>query len=87
MVNSSIDRQFSIVMLKYHREIPPSVAFFPRYGCGFVSREDFVWLDRWQPCDWIAATADADAWWDLGSLGILGISGTNREHYPLVMST
>lgn len=32
------------------------------YGCGFVSREDFVWLDRWQPCDWIAATADAEEW-------------------------
>eukprot|EP00929_Paragymnodinium_shiwhaense_P048191 TRINITY_DN24400_c1_g1_i1.p1 TRINITY_DN24400_c1_g1~~TRINITY_DN24400_c1_g1_i1.p1 ORF type:complete len:854 (-),score=162.62 TRINITY_DN24400_c1_g1_i1:40-2601(-) len=32
------------------------------YSCGFISREDLKWLDRWDPPDWIVAQPDPQAW-------------------------
>ena len=31
-----------------------------RYGCGFLERGDFAWLDAWQPCEWITAQPDPE---------------------------
>lgn len=30
-------------------------------GCGFVSKEDFEWLDKWEPPEWITASPDEEA--------------------------
>jgi len=35
------------------------------YGCGFVSREDLEWLDRWQPPGWLCSEPDPKAWQEL----------------------
>lgn len=31
------------------------------YGCGFVSREDLEWLDKWEPPTWLSAKANQGA--------------------------
>jgi len=47
------------------------------FGCGFVSRSDFEWLDSWDPPEWLYAEADPGAWEELREL--LG----NRYSHPL----
>mmetsp|Transcript_118580 Transcript_118580/g.369379 ORF Transcript_118580/g.369379 Transcript_118580/m.369379 type:complete len:442 (-) Transcript_118580:75-1400(-) len=38
------------------------------YGCGFISREDLEWLDRWPVSEWLSAAPDAAAWEELRRL-------------------
>jgi hypothetical protein len=48
------------------------------FGCGFVSRCDLEWLDRWKPPPWLSAAPDETAWSELRALMRL-----THEH-PLV---
>eukprot|EP00913_Durusdinium_trenchii_P024889 g23363.t1 len=51
----------AVLKSNYCRSVPALLlSSLDAYGCGFVSREDFVWLDHWQPTEWITANPDAE---------------------------
>jgi len=37
------------------------------YGCHLISQDDLVWLDKWNPPEWISAEPDEAAWNELRS--------------------
>mmetsp|Transcript_5868 Transcript_5868/g.11858 ORF Transcript_5868/g.11858 Transcript_5868/m.11858 type:complete len:795 (+) Transcript_5868:84-2468(+) len=38
------------------------------YGCGFISRSDLEWLDKWDAPQWLSAKPDRRAWEELRAL-------------------
>lgn len=51
----------------YHEPTVRSLllASLDKYGCGFISRSDLEWLDKWEPPEWLCAEPDHAAWNEL----------------------